>query len=112
MRTYFKSIRNLFMRFRQAFANEKVFLVICTFLLILLLFSTAFYVLIEKFSFVDALYYSVMIMTNVGSSDFNPKTAAGKLFTSGFAVVGVSLFVGLITGLAQAIIIQEYNKEK
>jgi hypothetical protein len=112
MRTFAKSVVNLFKRLVQALLTEKVFVVLIALVAILILVGTVFYATWEKLPYIDSFLYSVMVITTVGASDFSANTVGGKLFTACYALLGTGLFVGLITGLAQAIIIQEHNKEK
>lgn len=63
--------------------------------LLLFLFGGAtFYYLVEKWRYLDALYFSAYTMTTVGYGDFVPKTDAGKIFTIlyVFAGVGIALY--------------------
>ena len=60
--------------------------------IILLLFGSAtFYHIIEKWSYIDALYFSAATMTTVGYGDITPKTFSGKLFTIFFVFAGVGI---------------------
>ena len=63
-----------------------------TIVLILILFgSAAFYHRAEKWSYLDALYFSAATMTTVGYGDITPKTDAGKVFTIAFDFAGVGI---------------------
>ena len=68
--------------------------------LILVTIGTVFYHLVEKFAWLDSLYFTVITLATVGYGDFAPKTNAGKLFTIFYIIVGIALFVTL----AQAIL--------
>lgn|SRR6056300_458406 len=60
---------------------------------IFILFGGAlFYHLIEKWTFLDALYFSAITLTTIGYGDFTPQTDAGKIFT----IIYIGLGVGLI----------------
>ena len=63
-------------------------------ILIFLFGGAIFYNKIEKWRFLDALYFSAYTMTTVGYGDFVPKTDAGKIFTIFyvFAGVGIALY--------------------
>ncbi|MBI2656644.1 two pore domain potassium channel family protein [Candidatus Woesearchaeota archaeon] len=63
--------------------------------IMLLLFGGAtFYYYIEKWRYIDALYFSSSTLTTVGYGDFAPKTDFGKIFTIlyTFAGVGIALY--------------------
>ena len=49
------------------------------------------YRLLEDWSWVDSLYFSVVAVTTVGFGDITPSTDASKLFTVVYIVTGISL---------------------
>ena len=58
---------------------------------ILLFGSAIFYHYVEKWQYIDALYFSAATMTTVGYGDITPKTFPGKLFTIFFVFAGVGI---------------------
>jgi voltage-gated potassium channel len=62
--------------------------------------GTGFYTLVEGLRVVDAFYFSVVTLTTIGYGDFAPQTDAGKLFTAGYALVGVGILLGFVTTVA------------
>jgi hypothetical protein len=56
-----------------------------------ILLGTLFYWRQEGWSLLDAFYFSVITLATVGYGDFAPRTALGKLFTTGYVLVGVGL---------------------
>ena len=85
------------MRFR-VFAPRN--LVIASALLVALVTAgTAWYGLVEDFSFVDALYQTVIIFT-VGFSEVEPLDVSGRAFT----VVLILLGIGIMFYVASAIV--------
>lgn len=62
--------------------------------------ATVFYRWAEKWPWLDALYFSVITISTVGYGDFSPKTTAGKLFTIGYILCGLGLFVTVTAILA------------
>lgn len=55
-------------------------------------FSTWFYHTVEKWEWVDSLYYVVVTLGTVGYGDFTPKTDQGKLYAIALIVVGIATF--------------------
>lgn len=64
---------------------------------------------LEGWSFIDAFYFSVVSMATVGYGDLAPVTTAGRLFTIGFLVVGIGIFVLAVSALAQAVL-EEFRR--
>lgn len=59
--------------------------------------GTVFYRFVEDLVWIDSLYFSVITLTTVGYGDFSPTTTAGKVFTMGYVLVGIGIFVALVT---------------
>jgi voltage-gated potassium channel len=62
--------------------------------------GTIFYWLVEDLSPVDSLYFSVMTLATVGYGDYTPQTAAGKLFTVVYVLLGVGILLAFLSTLA------------
>jgi voltage-gated potassium channel Kch len=69
--------------------------------LLLLMIGTLFYTLVEGWTIVDSFYFSVITLTTVGYGDFSPVTTAGKLFTTVYILVGISIIVVFANTLAK-----------
>lgn len=65
----------------------------------LLITGTVFYTLIEKWSIVDAFYFSVTTLTTVGFGQPAPTTDVGKIFTAFFVISGVGMFLAVINAI-------------
>lgn len=65
----------------------------------LLITGTVFYTLVEKWSVVDAFYFSVTTLTTVGFGQPAPTTDLGKLFTAFFVISGVGMFLAVINAI-------------
>ncbi len=63
--------------------------------------GTWFYHAWEGWSWLDALYFSVITLTTVGYGDFSPKTDAGKVFTIFYLLVGLGILSSFIVLLAE-----------
>lgn len=57
----------------------------------LLVGATVIYRLLEGWSWVDSLYFSVVAVTTVGFGDITPSTDASKLFTVVYVLAGISI---------------------
>lgn len=67
-------------------------------LILLAIGVTVFSLLVEKWSFVESLYFTLVLLTTVGYGDMAPTTPAGKMFTAIFALCGVFV-IGLALGV-------------
>jgi hypothetical protein len=70
-------------------------------LISLLLTGTIFYSTVEGWTWLDALYFSVMTLSTVGYGDLHPTVPVSKIFTIIYVVIGVGLFVAFITKVAE-----------
>mmetsp|Transcript_639 Transcript_639/g.834 ORF Transcript_639/g.834 Transcript_639/m.834 type:complete len:537 (-) Transcript_639:28-1638(-) len=72
----------------------------CLFLTLFLLAIgvLGFSLLVEEWSVLDSLYFTIIMLTTIGYGDMSPSTPAGKLFTSLFALGGIVL-LGLALGV-------------
>jgi voltage-gated potassium channel len=68
--------------------------------------GTVFYRQVERWSFLDSLYFSVITLATVGYGDFTPATAAGKIFTMFYIVFGIGLLVAFANKLAGTILVE------
>lgn len=62
--------------------------------------GAVFYRFVEDLSWIDAVYFCVIALTTVGFGDIAPTTTAGKVFTMVYVVLGVGVFVALVTTMA------------
>jgi hypothetical protein len=53
-----------------------------------------FYMIVEHWSLVNALYFCVVTLGTIGYGDVTPKTALGKLFTTLYIIVGLTVLGG------------------
>ena len=58
---------------------------------LLILVGTVVYALLEDWSWVDSLYFSVVAVTTVGFGDLTPTSDASKLFTVFYILSGISI---------------------
>jgi len=56
-------------------------------------FGVVFYHLVEKWSWFDSLWFTIVTIATIGYGDFVPRTVAGKIFTMLYVFVGIGLFI-------------------
>lgn len=76
------------------FWDDHAYRILSASALTLIAAATVLYHVIEGWSWVDSLYFSVVAVTTVGFGDLVPTTDAAKLVTVGYIVIGLSL-IGL-----------------
>jgi voltage-gated potassium channel len=68
--------------------------------------GTVFYWLVEGLRLLDSFYFSVVTLATVGYGDFTPETAAGKVFTAFYVLIGVGITLAFVTRVAgQAVVV-------
>jgi len=60
-------------------------------LLILLVGGAFIYSSVEKWAYLDSLYFTVVTVTTIGYGDLVPQTNIGKIFTMFFAFLGIAM---------------------
>lgn len=99
------SLKRLFRGLRVALADGRV-KGILAFTLAIVLWASVFYRYVEGWSWLDSIYFSVVTISTVGFGDFSPETAAGKVFTMFYIVIGLGVFVTAVTTIADSILSQ------
>ncbi len=61
--------------------------------------GTVVYHFVEGWTWLDALYFSVITLTTIGYGDFSPQTDLGKAFTIAYIIIGVGLILSFINTL-------------
>lgn len=59
--------------------------------------GTVVYHIVEKFSWLNAYYFSVVTLATVGYGDYVPHTAFGKIFTTFYIFIGVGIIGAAIS---------------
>ena len=70
----------------------------------LILLASLVYRWLEGWSWLDALFFSVVTISTVGYGDLVPQTAAGKIFTILYIFSGIGLFVAAAGAMAETLI--------
>jgi voltage-gated potassium channel len=76
----------------------------CIFLLIILIVGTSGYMFIEKWSFLDALYMTVITISTVGYREVGTPSDAGKIFTIFVIFSGIGILFYFLGSIAQAMV--------
>lgn len=78
-----------------------------------LITGTVFYHIVEKWTWLDSVYFSVVSLTTVGYGDLTPTTSLGKLFTIFYLIIGISIIAALINNLLKhAVAKHDLRKER
>ncbi len=74
----------------------KIYLAIFT---VMLLTGIIGFMFFEGYSFIDAVYFSIVTMATVGYGDIHPETAIGKILALIIIIAGVGTFLGVIASI-------------
>jgi len=59
---------------------------------------------LEKLSFIDALYVTIVTISTVGYGDIHPTNVASKLFGIVLIIIGIGTFLTIVTNVTQVIV--------
>jgi hypothetical protein len=62
----------------------------------IILTGTIFYSIVEGWSLISSLYFTVVMLTTVGFGDLHPTTDFSRIFTVLFIFVGVAFILGFL----------------
>lgn len=83
-----------------------------TLLVLTLAVGTVVYTLVEGWSLLDAFYFCIVTLATIGYGDFAPKTAAGKLFTIGYIIVGIGLLAIFAKRIAERLVDRRLRRQE
>lgn len=92
---FFIMIARFFMAIGRSIRHEPQARALLLFIIILLVSGTIFYVEVEHWGIIDALYYCVTTLTTV-SGGLYPKTEVGKIFTIIYLFMGVGAMLAAL----------------
>jgi voltage-gated potassium channel Kch len=64
-----------------------------------------FYRQVEGLSWIDSFYFTIVTLTTVGYGDISPQTAAGKIFTSVYLLIGIGILVAVVSEVAKHLVL-------
>lgn len=79
-------------------------------LIFILSIGTSGYILLEKWSFSDALYMTVITLTTVGFGEIHPLSSSGRLFTMVLITLGVGFVFYMFGTITQIMVEGELKK--
>jgi voltage-gated potassium channel len=74
--------------------------------------GTVFYHFVEKWNWLDSLYFCVVTLATVGYGDFTPKTELGRFFTIFYILTGVGIIASFAHSLLERAAKRREEKEK
>jgi voltage-gated potassium channel len=81
--------------------NSKQFRFLLLIPLAAVIIGTAGFMLLEKLSFLDALYFTLTTIATVGYGDITPATSSGKILAIFIIITGIGSFLTLLTSATQ-----------
>jgi hypothetical protein len=97
--------------FFAPFIHDAELAILTVSLVVLVSAGTVFYHWQEGWTWLDSLYFCSMTMTTVGYGDFSPTTGISKIFTIGYAISSIGLFIAFASKVA-AIHIRETLRQR
>lgn len=79
-------------------------------LMVIVLFGTSGYMVLEQWSFADALYMTVITLTTVGFGEIHPLSSSGRVFTVLLITMGVGFVFYMFGTITKAIVEGELKK--
>ncbi|MCZ6701740.1 MAG: potassium channel family protein [Ignavibacteria bacterium] len=102
----------LLLQIRQVWKEDEEFRVLARIMIVLLAAGIIYYSLAENWSIVDSIYFCIMTISTVGYGDLLPTSDFSKIFTVIYSVLGIGVFVGIVTKIAQSFTKKELEKHK
>lgn len=98
MKSLMMGLVSLFQGFRRGL-HDPEFRAITFLLGVAIAIGTVFFRLMEGWSWLDAMYFSVVSLTTVGDANLAPTAALSKIFAMGFSLVGIGLMLAFVSRL-------------
>jgi hypothetical protein len=75
-----------------------------------LFIGTTGFMILEKLSFLDALYFTIVTISTVGYGDIHPTNVASKAFGIVLIIIGIGTFFTIITNVTQLLVQRGQDK--
>jgi voltage-gated potassium channel len=92
--------RRLFRPIRAVFHDPEGKLILGS-VAVLLTTGTIVYSILERWTLLDSLYFSVVTLATVGYGDLTPTTEVAKLFTIGYILAGIGIVAAFASEVAK-----------
>src|SRR6266699_7065509 len=86
---FFVMIAKFFIAIGRSLRYDASARALLTFVVLILVSGTVFFMEIEHWGVVDSIYYCVSTLTTVGTGELRPHTDIGKIFTVIYLFMGV-----------------------
>jgi voltage-gated potassium channel len=106
---FFVMIARFFRAVWRSLRRERTARALLAFVLLILLSGTIFFMEVEHWSPVDALYYCVNTLATVGTGELRPHTDLGKLFTVVYLFMGVGAVLTTLQLIAKHAMADEHE---
>ncbi|MCB0346277.1 MAG: potassium channel protein [Bdellovibrionales bacterium] len=90
--------------------NFREFQLLTAVVLLIMLFGTLGYALVEGWSLIDGFYMTVITLSTVGYKEVHDLSPAGQLFTAALIMAGVGIAIYSFTFVTQAIVEGDLNR--
>ena len=101
-----------FIRALRQLAGDDGFRALAGFAAGLLATGTVFYILVEHWTLLDALYFCVVTLATVGYGDLYPTTDLGKAFTIVYILTGVGILVAFASRVVDTMITDREERRR
>lgn len=81
-------------------------------LVLLILFWTLVFMAVERRSFVDAFYYTMVTVTTVGYGDIHPVSTTGKMMAVLIILTGTGLFGGMVASVTELLLTSRVRRAR
>lgn len=78
--------------------------------IVVLVFGTLGFMVLEHLSFIDAFYFTIVTISTVGYGDIHPTNLASKIFGIILIIIGIGIFLTIITNVTQMLIQRGQNR--